>query len=100
MHPQRTLLRSSLRLPIAVLATAQVAAITLRGQNSPVQSSPGHSDNPLFAESALPYHYPPFDKIKDDDFVPAIETGMQEQLKEVDAITAIPDKPTFDNTVV
>ena len=57
-------------------------------------------DNPFAAESALPLHYPPFDKIKDAQFVPAIETGMKEQLKEVDVIAARADKPTFENTVV
>ena len=48
----------------------------------------------------MPYHIPPFDKIKDEHFVPAIEAGMREQLKEVDAIAASSEKPTFDNTVV
>src|SRR5437016_1609687 len=57
-------------------------------------------DNPLLKESTLPYHYPPFDKIKDEHFVPAIEAGMREQLKEVDTIAANAEKPTFDNTIV
>src|SRR5213075_1548219 len=58
------------------------------------------ADNPFLVESALPYHLPPFDRIKDDQFVPATEAGMQEQLKEVDAIAANAEKATFDNTVV
>jgi peptidyl-dipeptidase Dcp len=58
------------------------------------------NDNPLAIESALPYHYPPFDKIKDEHFVPAIEAGMSEQLKEIEPIANSPDKPTFDNTIV
>src|SRR5437879_2560671 len=57
-------------------------------------------DNPLLKESALPYHYPPFDKIKDAHFVPAIEAGMREQLKEVDVVANNSEKPTFENTVV
>jgi Zn-dependent oligopeptidase len=57
------------------------------------------ADNPLLVESTLPYHAPPFDKIKDEHFVPAIEAGMREQLKEVDAIAASAEKPTFDNTI-
>src|SRR5947207_4628045 len=57
-------------------------------------------DNPLLKESTLPYHYPPFDKIKDEHFAPAMEAGMREQLKEVDAIANNSTKPTFDNTVV
>src|SRR5438309_1895742 len=57
-------------------------------------------DNPLLKESTLPYHLPPFDKIKDAHFIPAIEAGMKEQLKEVDVIAARADKPTLENTVV
>src|SRR5215211_2079579 len=57
-------------------------------------------DNPVAAESVLPYQYPPFDKIKDENFVPAIEAGMREQLKEDEAVAESPDKPTFDNTIV
>jgi peptidyl-dipeptidase Dcp len=58
------------------------------------------NDNPLATESALPYHYPPFDKIKDEHFVPAIEAGMREQLKEIEPIANSSDEPTFDNTIV
>ncbi len=57
-------------------------------------------DNPLLKESTLPYHLPPFDKIKDEHFVPAMEAGMRDQLKEVDAVANNPEKPTFENTVV
>src|SRR5437763_4424362 len=57
-------------------------------------------DNPLLKESTLPYHLPPFDQIKDQHFVPAMEAGMKEQLKEVDVIAPSADKPTFENTVV
>src|SRR5260370_42595901 len=57
-------------------------------------------DNPLAAESVLPYQYPSFDKIKDEHFVSAIEAGMREQLKEIEPIANNSEKPTFDNTIV
>ena len=57
-------------------------------------------DNPFEAESGLSYHYPPFDEIKDEHFVPAIEAGMREQLKEIAPIANNSEKPTFDNTIV
>jgi peptidyl-dipeptidase Dcp len=56
--------------------------------------------NPFYAPSALPFHAPPFDKIKDSDYQPAIEAGMAEQLKEVRAIADNPAAPTFENTIV
>src|SRR5438477_11144114 len=96
MHLQIFSISSSPRL-IALLAAMQIAAIAVAAEKD---SSPMPADNPFLTESRLPYHLPPFDKIKDEQFVPATEAGMQEQLKEVDAIVANPDNPTFDNTVV
>src|SRR5436190_8164326 len=85
----------------AVFLSAHITAFSLLAQNSSAQnSSPMLADNPFLVESALPYHLPPFDRIKDEQFVPATEAGMQEQLKEVDTIVANPDNPTFNNTVV
>jgi len=50
--------------------------------------------------STLPYQTIPFDKINDSDYQPALEAGMAEQLKEVEAIANNPAPPTFDNTIV
>src|SRR6266511_1481026 len=74
----------------ALFGLAQITAVSAADLN----------DNPLATESTLPYHVPPFDKIKDEHFVPAIEAGMREELKEVDVIAANAEKPTFDNTIV
>jgi peptidyl-dipeptidase Dcp len=56
--------------------------------------------NPFYAASALPFQAPPFDKIKDSDYQPALEAGMAEQLKEMRAIADNSAAPTFDNTIV
>lgn len=79
--------------PLAVAAFA----LPSRAADS---AAPLMSHNPLLQRSALPYEYPPFDRIKDEHYAPALEAGMAEQLKEVDAIARNPAKPTFDNTVV
>src|SRR5881394_1455745 len=55
--------------------------------------------NPFFSESTLPFHAPPFDKIKDGDYQPAIEEGMKNQLAEIEKIAADPAAPTFANTL-
>jgi peptidyl-dipeptidase Dcp len=57
-------------------------------------------DNPLFTPSPLPLNYPPFDKVRDEHFAPALERGMAEQLAEAQAIADNPAAPTFDNTVL
>lgn len=56
--------------------------------------------NPLMHVSTLPFHAPPFDKIKDSDFQPAIESGMRQQLAVINAIANSPAPPTFQNTLV
>jgi peptidyl-dipeptidase Dcp len=55
--------------------------------------------NPFYAPSTLPFQAPPFDRIKDEDFQPAIEAGMKQQQGEIKAIANNPDPPTFDNTI-
>src|SRR5215831_16121112 len=82
-----------------IVAMTHIAAISVIAQTSPVQNS-NTADNPLLTESSLPYHVPPFDKIKNEHFAPAIEQGMREQLNEVDAVANNSEKPTFDNTIV
>ncbi len=56
--------------------------------------------NPFYAPSTLPFGAPPFDKIKDEDYQPAIEAGMAQQRAEIQAIADNPDAPTFENTIV
>ena len=56
--------------------------------------------NPFFAASTLPFQAPPFDRIKDGDYQPAIEKGMADQLAEWRKIADNPEAPTFENTFV
>ena len=56
--------------------------------------------NPFYAPSTLPFQAPPFDKIKDSDYQPALEAGMAQQLVEIQAIVNNPEPPTFENTLV
>ncbi len=63
---------------------------------SPALAAP----NPFAQPSTLPYQAPPFDKITDADYQPAIEAGIQQSLAEIRAIADNPAPPTFDNTLV
>jgi peptidyl-dipeptidase Dcp len=58
------------------------------------------ASNPFVQESALPLHYPAFDKIKNEDYGPAYEEGMKEQAAEVAKIANNKAAPTFENTIV
>jgi peptidyl-dipeptidase Dcp len=77
------------------ILTAAAIATTAAAQTAPFGPS-----NPFYAPSTLPYQAPPFDKIKDTDYQPAMEAGMAEQLKEIEAIANNPAPATFENTLV
>jgi peptidyl-dipeptidase Dcp len=96
-----------LRLRTIVIATAVVlAACSQQPQGTANSSAPAASavaamtSNPFFSASTLPFQAPPFDKIKDGDYQPAIEEGMKQHMVEIDKIANNPDAPTFENTFV
>ena len=68
--------------PPAPVPSAQKAALS----PAPAPQTP---ENPLFNESQLPFRYPPFDKLHDADYAPALEKGMADQRKEIDVIAAV-----------
>ncbi len=73
-------------------------ALTL-GASAEAQAGFGPA-NPFYTESTLPFHAPPFDRITDADYEPAIDAGRTAQIKEVEAIANNPAEPTFENTFV
>ncbi len=56
-------------------------------------------DNPFFAPYGTPWEVPPFDRIRNEHFMPAFEKGIAEQKAEVAAIRDNTQAPTFANTV-
>ena len=82
---------------LSTLITAGAIALTPGGAGAQAAFGPA---NPFYAPSALPFHAPPFDKIKDEDYQPAIEAGIAQNLEEIRAIAENPQPPTFENTFV
>jgi peptidyl-dipeptidase Dcp len=80
--------------------SAPASAGSAPAKASTTAAAEAQASNPFFTASTLPYQAPPFDKIKDSDYQPAIEEGMKQQLAEVDKIANNPDAPTFENTYV
>ena len=73
----------------------------LNAQAASAASSAGDSAaNPFYQPSHLPFGTPDFSKIKDSDYVPAMEKGMALQKQEIDKIANNPEPPTFENTIV
>ncbi|GGY04030.1 dipeptidyl carboxypeptidase II [Paludibacterium paludis] len=55
--------------------------------------------NPLLQPWDTPYGLPPFDRVKPEHFIPAFDVALAEHRREIDAIGAHPDAPTFGNTL-
>ncbi|MDR2120076.1 MAG: M3 family metallopeptidase [Tannerella sp.] len=55
--------------------------------------------NPFLTGYVTPFGIPPFEQISLDDYKPAILQGMDEQKKEVEAITGNAAEPDFENTI-
>ena len=55
--------------------------------------------NVLLCPSPLRYGAPQFDKIKEEDYLPAFEKAIEEAYRDIDAIVSNPEPPTFKNTI-
>lgn len=54
----------------------------------------------LKAEYGTPHETFPFDKVKLDDYLPAVKEAIRLHDEEIDAIVKNPEVPTFENTIV
>ncbi|MBI1210355.1 MAG: peptidyl-dipeptidase Dcp [Alphaproteobacteria bacterium] len=83
----------------SVAVIAALASLAIAPSEDAIAATSSRS-NPLASPSTLPLGAPPFDKIRDSDYQPALEEGMKQQLKEIQAIANDPAAPTFENTIV
>ena len=84
----------------APVATPEEPVTTSTAETTTTAAPTPAETNPFFTASTLPFQAPPFDRIKDSDYQPAIEEGMKRQLAEVDVIANNTEAPTFDNTIL
>ena len=57
-------------------------------------------ENPLLAESSLPFGAPDFSKIQVTDYMPAFLQAIQQTRDGIQAIVDCPDSATFENTIL
>ena len=55
--------------------------------------------NPFLFEWKSNYGLPPFDQIRENQYMLAVKMGIRQQASDVDAIIASGEEPTFDNTI-
>lgn len=95
---EKTTITLALSLALALpLLAADTAKPTDAAAKKPAAAA---RTNALYTKSTLQYEAPPFNKIKDSDYQPAIEKGMKVNRAEIEKIANNPAKPTFANTIV
>lgn len=57
-------------------------------------------ENPFLTDWNTPYGIPPFQEIQVDNYIPAIQAGIEQQKKEIEDIVNNQEAPTFDNTIL
>ncbi|MEM9469065.1 MAG: M3 family metallopeptidase [Pseudomonadota bacterium] len=63
-------------------------------------SSDNNQANPLMQDSQLPHKAPPFDMIKEEHFLPAIQSAIDEARANIEAIKNNQEEASFENTIV
>lgn len=56
--------------------------------------------NPFFTEWTTPYGVPPFNEIRLEHYLPALQEGIKQHEAEIDAIVTNSEEPTFENTIL
>lgn len=64
------------------------------------QKNGSSTHNPLLVVSDLPNHAPPFDRIEESHYLPAIEAAITQARMTIAAIRDNPEDPDFQNTIV
>ncbi len=84
---------------IWILAAVLFVGACNQKQDESMKKTSIADTNPLLQEWNTPYGTPPFDQIKSEDYLPALEYALQEHREEINAIANNKEKPTFQNTL-
>ncbi|WP_448520277.1 M3 family metallopeptidase [Rhodoflexus sp.] len=83
--------------PVRLLVAAAGLSLLTAQQQVP---KPMMNDNPFFSAFNTPHETLPFDRIKLEHLMPALQEALAQGRKEIDAIANNSKAPTFENTIV
>ncbi len=87
-------------LPILTILTALSILVLFPGCTiKETKATQPREENPLLAAWTTPFGTPPFDKIKDDHYLPAYKKGIEDERREIEAVVNNSEAATFANTV-
>ena len=84
-------------LLLILMATSLIIGLSFCSREAQPPQKAGA--NPLLEAFNTPYGVPPFDKIKEEHYLPAFEEAIKQHKKEIEKIVNNPDEPTFENTI-
>lgn len=87
-------MNNKLFFAIGLAATLLQAPVTVSAQSSGTSQQ-----NPLLMKSNLPFGAPDFSRIKESDYLPAIEAAIKIKRDNIQKIVDNKKKPTFQNTI-
>jgi peptidyl-dipeptidase Dcp len=87
------------RIAAILFLMGLVLAPVISSSQAAPQTGPVSTDNPFFKPYGTPFNVPPFNLIKNEHFLPAIEEGIKREQAEVNTVINDPNPPTFDNTI-
>ena len=88
-----------MRKTIVSLLAIAVLALPAAGK-SPKKVKTESNVNPFMTEYTTKYQIPPFEIIKYEHYMPALEEGIAQHNKEIEMIANARQTPTFENTVL
>lgn len=88
-------MNKKLLFALGLAATLLQAPVT-----ASAQSAGTSSQNPLLMKSTLPYGAPDFSRIKESDYLPAVEAAIKNKRDNIQKIVDNKKKPTFQNTIL
>jgi peptidyl-dipeptidase Dcp len=80
--------------------TLVALALILSSYSNKPQQPARDMSNPFFKEYATPFQVPPFNEIKLEHYIPAVDAGIADQMAEIKAITDNKEEPNFNNTIL
>lgn len=81
----------------SIMALAAATTLMTNAKEATQVAQPGAVFESVFETT---HNTPPFSRITNADYEPAINSGIAKAKAEIKAITDNPEKPTFDNTIV
>ncbi len=84
---------------VRILAIVALSLFAACGTDSGKTKEMEKPDNPLLSEWNTPFGVPPFDKIKSDDYLPALQYAIQKHKEEILEIADRKEAASFENTI-